>query len=152
MTRVGLLVSNVFILAIIIAFVVQKPTAHSSAASLSDATENSASSLVSNPLDQLASANIALTVAQLDNLPEATAINNQADTQAAELAEASTDDNVISKPQVVETDIKSRADISNYVAQAGDTVSSVATKFGVTSNSIKWSNDLNSDTLVVGQN
>ena len=35
--------------------------------------------------------------------------------------------------------------------QQGDTVSSLATKFGITSDTIKWSNALTSDTLTAGQ-
>jgi surface antigen len=108
--------------------------------------------VVANPLDQLSSASIALTVAQLDNLPEATAINNTAETQAAELAMASTSDSVVSKPQVVLTALKSRADIQYYITQSGDTVSSIAAKFGVTSNSIAWSNNLTSNSVAPNQN
>ena len=55
---------------------------------------------------------------------------------------ASTNNNVISKPQVVATALKSRADIQQYTTAAGDTISSLAAKFGVTSDSIRWSNNL----------
>ena len=64
---------------------------------------------------------------------------------------ASTDNNVIAKPQITTTALKSRADISSYVVQNGDTLASLATKFGVTSDSIMWSNNLNSGQLIVGQ-
>jgi surface antigen len=87
----------------------------------------------------------------MDNLPETTAISNQAETQSAELAQASTEDNIINKPQVVQTALKSRADISTYVAQPGDTVASIAAKFGVTSDSISWSNNLSNGQVALGQ-
>lgn len=141
LTRFGLVAFNVAILLAIVSFVIQKPQAVSSANQLNSVTSNT-SSLVSNPLDQVASANIALTVAQMDNLPESTAISNQAQTQSAELAQASTQDNVIAKPQIDQTALKSRANISEYIVKAGDNVGSIATKFGVTSNSIVWSNNL----------
>jgi surface antigen len=148
LTRAGLLLSNVVILAIILIFVLQRPQAGASqSAELASTSTNSS---VNDPLDQLASANIALTVAQMDNLPEATAINNQADSQSAELAIASTDDNVVSKPQVVQTALKSRADITTYVTQTGDTIASIAQKFGVTSDSILWSNGLVSPQVPAG--
>jgi surface antigen len=149
-TRIGLLVSNVIILLAIISFVVQKPTSASSTSTLS--SSSTASSLVGNPLDQVASANIALTVAQMNNLPETTAISNQAQTQAAEIAQASTTDNVVSKPQVNQTSLKSRSNITSYTAVSGDTVASIALHFGVTSESIMWSNGLNSGIVTAGQN
>ncbi|HXR49677.1 MAG TPA: LysM peptidoglycan-binding domain-containing protein, partial [Verrucomicrobiae bacterium] len=67
-----------------------------------------------------------------------------------DLTIASTDDNVISKPQVVTTALKSRADIQSYTSATGDTISSVAAKFGVTSDSIRWSNNLTGDNLAAG--
>ncbi|HVV67049.1 MAG TPA: LysM peptidoglycan-binding domain-containing protein [Candidatus Saccharimonadales bacterium] len=112
---------------------------------------SAASSDTANPLDQLSSADIAQTVAQVNNLPETTAVANQAQSQAADIAMASTDNDVISKPQVVATSLKSKSDIQTYVTQAGDTVSALAAKFGVTSDSIRWSNSLSaSDALNPG--
>lgn len=112
---------------------------------------SAASSDAANPLDQLSSADIAQTVAQVNNLPETTAVANQAQSQAADIAMASTDNDVISKPQVVATAFKSKADIQQYVTQPGDTVSSLAAKFGVTSDSIRWSNSLSAaDVLTPG--
>lgn len=104
-----------------------------------------------NPLDQASSADIALTVAQVSNLPEYTAVDNQAQTASANEAMASTADNVVTKPEVVTTALKSRADISEYTTVAGDTVASLAQKFGVTSSSIMWSNGLTSSTLTAGK-
>lgn len=147
--RVGLLLSNVVVLAVILAFVVQNSGS-------SDTTKsfalNSAGtpSVVANPVDQLSSADIALTVARLNSLPETTAITDQAQTQAANLAMTSTSGDVLSKPQVVATALKSRADIKNYVTKAGDTVSSLASQFGVTSDSIRWSNSLTGNSLNAG--
>jgi surface antigen len=89
----------------------------------------------------------------LSSLPETVAVNNQADSQATELSSAATDGRVITKPQVVTTALKSRADIKNYTTVDGDTLSSLAVKFGVTSESIRWSNGLPStNTLRAGLN
>jgi len=104
-----------------------------------------------NPLDQVSSADIALTVAQVNNLPETTAVANQAQTAAANVAMATTTDNVVAKPDVVQTALKSRANIVNYIALPGDSVTSLASRFGVTSDSIMWSNGLTSDSLTPGQ-
>lgn len=104
----------------------------------------------SNPLDQLSSADIAVNVARATSLPEATSVKNTADSQDATLAIASSDDSVVSKPQVVSTGLKSNKDITHYEAQKGDTVASVADKFGITSDTIKLSNNLEGDTLTPG--
>lgn len=140
--RFGLVAANVLVLGVILAFVIQHP--HTSSQPIS------AGSPAANPLDQLSSVDIAQTVAQLNSLPETVAIANQAQSQAAEVAIASSDNNVVSKPQVVDTALKSRADIQNYVTQAGDTIASLAAKFGVTSQSILWSNGLAGGTVAAG--
>lgn len=146
--RTGLLVSNVLLLGLILAFVLQKPKTN--AVTQSAAVASDSSSAVANPLDQVSSADIALTVARLSSLPEATAVNNQAQSQAAEVALASTSNNVVSKPQVVATALKSSADIKDYTAVAGDTISSIAAKFGVTSDSIRWSNGRTGEAVAAG--
>lgn len=102
------------------------------------------------PLDQLSSADIAANAAKLLNLTETTAVNNQADSVAAELAVSTADSTVIAKPQAVVTTFASRKDIKNYVVASGDTVSSIAAKFNVTSDSIMWSNNLNGNTVNAG--
>ena len=102
------------------------------------------------PLDQLSSADIAVNIAQATGLPEATAVTNQADSVDADLSIASVASTVVSEPQEVATAFKSRFDIQTYVAQNGDTISSIASKFNVTSNSILWSNGLTGNTVAAG--
>jgi len=146
--RISLLLSNVAILAVILAFVLHNPQAEGTEAPA--ALGNNQAAAAANPLDQVSSADIALTVARLSSLPETTAVNNQAQSQAAEVATATSDDNVVSKPQVVATALKSSADIKDYTVVTGDTVSSIASKFGVTSDSIRWSNGVTGDAVTVG--
>lgn len=146
--RTGLLVSNVLLLGLILAFVLQKPDSNTVTQSTALASDDT--SEVANPLDQVSSADIALTVARLNSLPETTAVYSQAQSQAAEIELASTSNNVVSKPQVVSTALKSSADIKDYKAVAGDTVTSLARKFGVTSDSIRWSNGLTGEAIAVG--
>lgn len=145
--RVSLLLSNVVVLGVILTVVLQNPSTESLSAPVLSATDTSA---VANPLDQVSSADIALTVARLGSLPETTAINNQAQSQAADVAVAASSNNVINKPQVVATALKSSADIQDYTVLAGETVSTIATKFGVTSDSIRWSNNITGDAVAAG--
>ena len=129
------------ILGIILGFVLQNPHTKGLAAPAL-LNSNTPALAANNPLDQVSSADIAQTVAQVNGLPETTAITNQAQSQAADIAIASSNDNVVSKPQVVATALKSKADIQAYTTVAGDTLASLANKFGVTSNSIALSNGL----------
>lgn len=139
--------ANLLVLGIIAFFITQTHTSGLAAPVLSSSASVSEEA---NPLDQVSSADIALTVARMANLPESTAAANQAETQAADVAIAANSDNVITKPQVVTTAQKSVANIQYYTTVAGDTLQSLATKFGVTSNSIIWSNNLTSLTLAPG--
>lgn len=149
--RFSLVAANVLVLAVIMTLVLHNRHTAISASTTAPANDASIAGTVSNPLDQLSSADIAQTVAQVNSLPETTAITNQAQSQAADLAIASTSNNVIAKPQVVTASLQSPADIKTYVTQAGDTVSGLAAKFGVTSDSIRWSNSLSAtDALAPG--
>lgn len=102
-------------------------------------------------LDQISSADIAVHIAKMANLEELTAVVNDADTANAQLAITPADDKVITKPQVVNTSLKTKNDIQKYVVQAGDTLASIAAKFGVSSDSIRWSNNLTSTTMPTGR-
>lgn len=60
--------------------------------------------------------------------------------------EATVDDPVLNSLNDTRTNIsqKPRAEIIEYEVQAGDTVSSIADKFGISTDTIKWANDLSS--------
>jgi surface antigen/phage tail protein X len=103
------------------------------------------------PLDILSSADIAANIARAVSMPEAVAVSNQADSVNAQVLSANVDESVVAKPQLVAGGAKTRNDIQTYSTVAGDTVSALATKFGVTSDTIKWSNGLTSDTLAAGK-
>jgi surface antigen len=102
------------------------------------------------PLDVLSSADIATTVATATGLAETTAVINQADTVTAEQAAAPANAVAVSKPQTAATPFKSVKDIAEYVVLPGENVASIAAKFGVTSDSIMWSNGLRSNSVNAG--
>lgn len=148
LVRGGLIAANVAVLALVAGIVLVFPrSGHSGQANAISANTNAAAA---NPLDQLASAKIALTVARMSGLSETTAITNQADSQSAELTMAPASATVVSKPQVVTTAFKTNKDIVMHVAVAGDTVSSLAAQYGVPSDSIRLSNNLSGDGVQVG--
>lgn len=145
---IGIVAFNALVVGVILVFVLQSSS--KTAVVAPSLSSNANVGAAANPVDQVSSADIALTVARLGSLPEATAISNQAQSAAADSTVATSDNDVVTKPQVVGDTLKSNADIVDYTTLAGDTVSSLATKFGVTSDSIRWSNNLNSDTLFPG--
>lgn len=137
-------------LAIVAAFVLQKPK--TSGTTVSNAILATQEESVANPLDALSSADIALSVARVANLPEQVAVANLADTVNAQLTVTPSDDIVVAQPQIIATGLKSRADIATYTVVAGDTIPSIAQKFGITSDTIRWSNGLSGDAVSAGQN
>jgi surface antigen len=108
------------------------------------------SSQSSAPLDVISSADIASNIANITRLPEAVDVSNLADSQDAQVSSATTDQSIITKPQFLSGGANSVTTIRTYVTVAGDSVSSIATKFGITSNTILWSNNLSSDNLSPG--
>ena len=145
--RYGILGANVVALLAVVFLVVKSPESDPSARQNAVAGAAAAA----GPLDQLSSADIAVHVARMTSLPEAVAVTNQADSEATQLAITATETKVVTKPQVVATSLKSAKDIQTYVAVAGDTLSALATKFGVTSDSIRWSNGLTSEKIPAGK-
>jgi len=146
--RYGLLGLNVALLAGVISFVaLSSPT--------NTVTRSSAVSAAStdsrDPLDQLSSAGIAANLAQMTNLPEISGVMSQAYSADTELAGAPAQTAAIAqKPQDVATVLKSQKDITTYITKNGDTIASVAAQFGVTSDSILWSNNLTGNAVGVG--
>lgn len=151
--RYGLLAANLILLTVVAGFVIQGHQATGGGRASGQAAVvgvGSSTNTTVNPLDQLSSADIAVHIARAANLDEAQAVTNKADTVNAQQAVSSANQSVIAKPQVVSDGLKSRKDIQTYTVQPGDTVSSVATKFGVTSDTIRWSNNLTGENLTPG--
>jgi surface antigen len=148
--RWSIVAGNITLLIVVGAFVLYNrsasQTVRASTLSSAVATANSAS----NPMDTLSSAQIALTAAQITHLSELTAIRNQADSDSLILAVAPSDSSVLAKPQLVSTAQKSKQDIVRYVTAAGDDINSIAAKYGVNADSIRWSNSLSGNNVGVG--
>jgi surface antigen len=106
---------------------------------------------LTDPLDVISGADIAVNIAQLTSLDEKIAVTNNADSVNTQLDTVPSDTQVVSKPQIVKTELKSIQDVTSYTTVEGDTVTSVARQFGVTTNSIKWSNSLTEESLSAGR-
>ena len=141
---------NISILAAIGLFTVRASMTEPTLNHQSVAAAGIAADTANEPLDQLSSADIATDAARAAALPEAIAVKNQADSVAAEQAVAPADTTVVAKPQAVATKFASRRDIKNYVVQAGESVSTIAAKFNITSDSVIWSNGLRGNAVNAG--
>lgn len=150
--RYGLLIFNaVLLIAVGYTVLSSSGSVATEAPRVSASMANPNDEMVADPLDRLSSADIAVNVARVANLPEATAVTNQADSENAQLSVVQASDSLVAKPQVVATAFKSNKDIKLYTAKSGDTAASIAAQFHITSDSILWSNDLASDGVVTGQ-
>ncbi|MFZ2126178.1 MAG: LysM peptidoglycan-binding domain-containing protein [Candidatus Microsaccharimonas sp.] len=94
--------------------------------------------------------NIAANVATTTNLSVAPSVTSLAISTQIESTLPSSDDSSISKPSIIQVSAASR-NIASYTVQAGDTVDTLAAKFGISKDTIKWANNLTSDALTVGQ-
>src|SRR3989344_3354216 len=150
LTRWGLVVGNLMLLLGIGVFILANRSASST---IRSGTVNSAISTArsqQNPLDQLSSAQIALTAAQMAQLPEIKAVRSQADSDSILLAQTPSDTTILAKPQIVPTAQKSKQGIIQYVAVAGDTIQNIADKHGITADSVRWSNNLAGNAVAAG--
>ncbi len=153
LVRLSIVTANLALIATVAVAIIQVP----SDASNNNSRKSAQSLLASNhasdtkPLDTLASTDVAVHISRLVQLEEATAVTNKADTASAELAITSADDQVLSKPQIVSTALKSKKDIKIHVTSEGETVSSVAAKFGVSPDTIRFSNSISGEAIPAGK-
>ncbi len=125
-------------------------TSSSSSEKASVVASQKSAEAVASPVDRLTSYDVAANVAKAVNLPEKTPITNQAQSARVAVVVSASDTSVATKPQVVTTAQKSWRDITEYTVAEGENISAVAQKFGVTSESIRWSNGLSGDGLNAG--
>ncbi len=147
--RYGILMANLFLLVGVATFVLRSPSVAPGAAS--NSVVSGESTAATGALDQISSADIAVHVAYMTNLPEAPSVANNADSVNAKLAVSASDDTVIAKPQVVATSLKSYKDIIRYKTVKGDTIPKIAKRFGITSDTVRWSNGLQGDNVDAGK-
>ncbi len=107
--------------------------------------------VAADALDKLSASDIASHIASITQVDEYKAVTNHADSINLQLAVVPADTAVASKPQVVSTDLKSKKDIQSYTTVEGDTIPTVAAKFGVSSDSVRWSNGITGDVVPSGK-
>lgn len=103
-------------------------------------------------VDQLVATNVAAGIAERADLPIAANVANLSVSLSAEsqLAQSTTDNSAISKPQIIQPSSDSRA-LKQYTVKAGDTATSIASQYGLSSDTIKWANNLSTDAIDAGK-
>ncbi|MDQ3064868.1 MAG: LysM peptidoglycan-binding domain-containing protein, partial [bacterium] len=144
--RFGLLAFNIFIVGIACLIVL----INSGSKNVSYGIRGAENSQSSNPLDSLTAADIAVNVAKMTGLPEELAVTNQADVINLYMDAATVENEFVTKALIMSPNYKSKADIVKHIVQQNDTLAKLTTKYGVTSDSIKWSNSLTGDDLTPG--
>ncbi len=116
----------------------------------------SAASALQNPeketktaVNDVVASSIAANVANSTNLSVAPSVSSLAISTQIQSELPTSDDSSISKPQIVQVSSASR-EIAKYTIQPGDTTDTIATKYGISKDTVKWANNLTNDNLTVG--
>lgn len=117
--------------------------------------ENPIQPVDTHPVDEVVAAEVAAIAAEQADLLITPNVANRADTLDAQVSMATkteqTTTAVVQKPQLVAPSNKTVKDIQTITVVDGDTVDSLAQKYGISADTIRWANDLVTDTLPAGR-
>lgn len=130
----------------------QSPVAQQEGTLAKNANATTAQQVTSDTptVDQIVAADLAASVAQTANLSIANNASSLSISMNAKSELAQTDDSLLSKPQIIQSNSERRG-VVDYTVVAGDTVPALAQKFGITSQTLRWANRLTSDALTPGR-
>lgn len=116
------------------------------------ATSNVANSSTIAEIDQTSVDNVVATavaadVAETTNLPIANSVSSMAVSAVAKNEFLQSDTASVTKPQIIESTEANRK-VINCTVKAEDTIDSLAAKFNISKQTIKWANDLTSDNII----
>ncbi len=97
-------------------------------------------------VDNVVATGVAANVAQAVNLPIATSVANLAVSAQIKSEFVQSDVSSTSKPQIIESSVVNRK-VASYTVKAEDTIDTVSAKYHITAQTIKWANNMTSDTL-----
>jgi len=142
--------SSVFVLLIVlIAIGYRSPQQVSGVANAAPLSLNGVVETEKKAVNDVVASSIAAEVATATNLSIAPSVASLAISTQIQSELPTSDDSSISKPQIIQLSSASRK-ITNYTVVSGDTADSIATKFGITKETLKWSNNMTSDAVTVG--
>jgi surface antigen len=102
----------------------------------------SAQTGIGGTLDEAATASVAADMAESSSMLIVTEASKTATSKNEQVALLTSDDDALAKRQVVSTAGNATRDITSYVVEPGDTLSGVASKFNITTGTLKWANNL----------
>lgn len=145
---------GVFILVVsVISVGYQSPKQTGIAAPVANAVESPTATPVSTEkpsVDELVATDVAANLAEQTNMPVATNVANLSVSLAAKSELAQTNDSAIVKPQIVQPTATTR-EITTYTVKQGDTVTSIAASYGLTPETVRWANNLATDSVSAGK-
>jgi surface antigen len=99
-------------------------------------------STMGSTLDPAAAASVSADMAATNSMLITSEASRTATKKNEQVALLSADDDALAKRQVVSTAGNATRDTQSYTVEAGDTLSGIAGKFGVTTGTIKWANSM----------
>jgi len=125
----------------------QQEIAVSAASPITDTTQGSGPKLAIN---EVVASDVAASVAQTAALAIAPNVAERAISSRVEATYATASSSSVAKPAIVAVTNTASRHVEKYTVLDGDTVDSVAAKFNISTNTVKWANDLTGNSLVVG--
>lgn len=102
-------------------------------------------------IDQLSAANTVASLAEVVNLPVAGDLRESTTTLSIQKQLSQTDTEVIKKPQIAQPEVSTKRGIVAYTVATGDSLESIAQKFNISPQTLRWANSLSSDVVPVGK-
>lgn len=143
---------SVVVLGLIFTSYINNNGAQESAPQVTNASQSLAAETIETPsVDQVVATELAATLAGNVDLPIATNVRNQAISLSARSELSQVSEDTISKPQSTQAASVASHELVIYKTKAGDTVETVAAQFGLSKDTIKWSNNIQGDALEPGR-
>ncbi|QQR50748.1 LysM peptidoglycan-binding domain-containing protein [Candidatus Saccharibacteria bacterium] len=142
---------GVFLLIVSVVAMTYQPPQRQALASTSGLTGNTALNDVSQPtVDSMLATSVGATIAERTELPVAGNVLSLSQSLSIENTLAQTDTNTISKPQIVQPTADGRTP-QQYTTITGDTIPTIAQRYNISAQTVKWANNLTSDAVAPGK-
>ena len=139
-----------FVIIIAMVFIGYHEPKDTSIVASASSVSSSSSQVDQTSVDNVVATDVAANVASAANLPVATSVANMAVSAQVKSEFMQTDSQETTKPELIGADSSLNRKVIGYTVKAGDTVGSLATKFNISEQTIKWANNLTSDALIPG--
>ncbi len=149
----SIIIGYVGVFAIVVATVSLGYTKPSGSTLLANATAiNIDSRINQTSVDEVVASTIAAKAASLSGLPVATSVANLAITNNVKsvMSQSGSSGFTSSKPQLIESTTDNRL-VKTHVVAVGDNINSIAGTYNISTQTVRWNNNMSNDNLTVGQ-